>query len=83
MEKFIFPILLTLILTLIICDKMSKYTIRKLIQNSHGQFTITLPVEIMRIMNVRKGEKFKVIYQPKNKKSFNTITLVRMGCNAA
>lgn len=62
---------------------MQKGTIRKLIQNDRGQFTITLPVEIMRIMEAEKGDEFKFIYQPKDKKSFNTITLVRMGCDAA
>lgn len=62
---------------------MSKFAIRKLIQNNHGQFTITLPVDIIRSMDAKKGEKFKVVYKPKDKKSFNTITLVRMGCDAA
>jgi len=62
---------------------MSKNIIRKLIRNTHGQFTITIPIEIMRIMEAKKGDKFEIIYKPKDKKSFNTITLVRMGCDAA
>jgi len=47
---------------------------RTLILNKNGQYTITLPKDIMRIMGVKSGDRFKFIYQQKD-----TLKLVRMG----
>jgi len=56
---------------------MVESIIRTLILNKNGQFTITLPKDIMRIMGAQQGDRFKFIYQQKD-----TLKLVRMGCNA-
>lgn len=56
---------------------MSKPISRTLILNKNGQFTITLPRDIMVMMGAKAGDKFKFIYSKKN-----TLKLLRMGCNA-
>lgn len=56
---------------------MRKIISRTLILNKNGQYTITLPREIMIIMDARAGDKFKFKYQKKN-----TLKLIRMGCDA-
>jgi len=63
-------------------DYLLEGPIRKLIQNERGQFTITLPVNYVRSIGAKKGDKIKCVYRPrpKDKNSFNTITLVWMGC---
>ncbi len=62
--------------------KKVKGPIRKLVINEREHYTITLPKSYMQIMRAKKGDKFKFIYQPKDKQSQNTIIMVRMGCNA-
>ena len=56
---------------------MSKAISRTLVLNKNGQFTITLPRDIMIMMEAKAGDKFKFIYPTKN-----TLKLVRMGCDA-
>lgn len=63
-------------------NKKFKGPIRKLIVNERDHYTITLPKSYMQIMRAKKGDKFKFIYHPKDKQSLNTITMIRMGCNA-
>ena len=50
-------------------------TIRRLILNKNGQYTITLPKTFMENMEAKAGDKFKFIYPQKD-----TLKLVRMGC---
>ena len=50
---------------------------RTLIQNTQGQYTITIPIDIIRMMGAKKGDKFTFIYQPTD-----TLMLTRMGCDA-
>ena len=56
---------------------MSKVISRTLILNKNGQFTITLPREIMIIMGAKAGDKFKFIYPQRD-----ILKIVRMGCDA-
>ena len=63
-------------------DNQREGPIRKVIVNERGHYTITLPVDYMRSMGAKKGDRFKFIYQPKDLQSLNSITIVRMGCNA-
>lgn len=63
-------------------DNQREGPIRKLVVNERGHYTITLPKAYMRIMGAKKGDKFKFIYQPKDLQSLNSITIIRMGCDA-
>lgn len=56
---------------------MIKTISRTLILNKNGQFTITLPRDIMITIGAKAGDKFKFIYQPKH-----TLKIVWMGCDA-
>ena len=50
---------------------------RTLILNKNGQYTITLPKDIMCLMGAKSGDRFKFLYQKKD-----TLQLVRMGYDA-
>lgn len=52
---------------------------RTLILNKNGQYTITLPKNIMILMGAQSGDQFKFIY---HKKDTYLLKLVRMGCDA-
>lgn len=58
---------------------MKDSVMRTLILNKNGQFTITLPKNIMILMGAQSGDQFKFIY---HKKDTYSLKLVRMGCDA-
>jgi hypothetical protein len=55
---------------------MTRAILRTLILNKNGQYTITLPKDIVKIMGAEKGDKFTFKYPKKD-----TLLLKRMGCN--
>ena len=52
-------------------------SIRKLILNKNGQYTITLPKDFMLDMEARPGDEFRFKYNGKD-----TLLLKWMGCDA-